>query len=113
MSKRVSKRKQLIKDHHQALKTLAHIGPKKALVIVNNSPHKFLHVIRAVAKSVLDGTIPLKDHHIKKLKRHKKLIRAVAQSKSAHHTRNAVKQKGGSFFKTVLNTLLPLIPMIL
>jgi hypothetical protein len=113
MSKRISQRKQLIKDNHKALKTLAHIGPKKALVIVNNSPNKFLHVIRAVAKSVLDGTIPLKDHHVKKLKRHKLIIRTVAQSKSASHTRKTLSQKGGSFFKSVLSTLLPLIPMIL
>ena len=105
-------RKNLIKNHHKALKTLAHIGPKKALVIVNNSPNKFLHVIRTLAKCTLDGTIPLEKHHVKKLQRHKQIIRDVANSRSAQQTKQVVKQKGGSFFKTVLSTLLPLIPMI-
>ena len=105
-------RKKLIKDHHKALETLAHIGPKKAQIIINNSPEKFLHVIRTVAKFVLDGTIPLEEHHTKKLKRHKQVIRDVAKSRG-NHTKSVVKQRGGSFFKTVLNTLLPLIPMIL
>ena len=113
MSKHISLRKALVKEHHKALKTLAHIGPKKAIVIVNNSPNKFLHVIRSVAKLALDGSIPLKKQHIKRLQRHKQLIRDVAKSRSARQTKEVVKQKGGSFFKTVLSTLLPLIPMIL
>jgi MinD superfamily P-loop ATPase len=113
MSKHISVRKTLVKDHHKALKTLAHMGPKKALVIVNNSPNKFLHVIRTLAKFTLDGTIPLEKHHVKKLQRHKQIIRNVAKSRSARQTKEVLKQKGGSFFKTVLSTLLPLIPMIL
>ena len=112
MSKRVSLKKKLVVDNEKALQTLAHIGPKKALVIINNSPDKFLRVIRTLAKFVLDGTIPLEKHHVKKLQRHKKVIRDVAKSRGLQ-TRVAVKQKGGSFFKTVLSTLLPLIPMIL
>ena len=106
-------RKKLVKDNHKALETLAHIGPKKALVVINNSPNKFLHVIRTLAKFALDGTIPLEKHHVKKLQRHKKLIRDVAKSRSGYQTKKVVKQKGGSFFQTVLTTLLPLIPMLL
>ena len=112
MSQRLSLKKKLIKDNQKALETLAHIGPKKALVIINNSPDKFLHVIRNLAKFVLDGTIPLEKHHVKKLQRHKKVIRDVAKSRGLQ-TKAAVRQKGGSFFKTVLSTLLPLIPMLL
>lgn len=112
MSKRLSVSKKLVKDNHDALKTLAHIGPKKAQVIINNSPNTFLKVIRTLAKFVLNGTIPLEKHHVKKLRRHKQVIRDVAKSKGLH-TRKVVKQKGGSFFKTILSTLLPLIPMIL
>ena len=112
MSKRVSVSKKLVKDHHDALKTLAHIGPKKARVIINNSPDKFLYVIRTLAKLVLDGTIPMEKHHTTKLKRHKKLIRDIAKSRGGK-TKKIVNQKGGSFFKTVLTTLLPLIPLIL
>ena len=106
-------RKKLVKDNHKALETLAHIGPKKALVIINNSPNKFLHVIRTLAKFVLDGTIPLEKHHVKKLQRHKRIIRDVSKSRGSRDIKKAVMQKGGSFFKTVLNTLLPLIPLLL
>lgn len=113
MSKRLSVKKQLVRDNHKALQTLAHIGPKKAVVLINNSPNKFLHVIRTLAKLALDGTIPLERNHVKKLKRHKQLIREIAKSRTARQTKNAVKQNGGSFFKTVLSTLLPLIPMFL
>ena len=109
MSKYLSMRKKLLKDNHKALETLAHIGPKKAGVIINNSPNKFLYVIRILAKFVLDGTIPLKKHHVRKLQRHKTLIRDVAKSSSGNKTKKIVMQKGGSFFKTVLNTLLPLV----
>ena len=113
MSKRISNRKKLIKENLTALKTLAHIGPKRALVIVNNSPTKFLHVFKILSQSILDGTIPLKEGHIKKLKKHKLIIRNIAKSRSGRHIKKAVSQKGGSFFKSVLNTLLPIIPMLL
>lgn len=106
-------KKKLVKDNQRALQTLAHIGPKKAVVLINNSPDKFLNVIRTLAKLALDGTIPLERNHINKLKRHKQIIREVAKSRTAKQTKNAVKQRGGSFFKTVLTTLLPLIPMFL
>ena len=106
-------RKKLVKDNHKALETLLHIGPKKASVIINNSPNKFLQVIRILAKFALDGTIPLEKHHIKKLQRHKNLIRDVAKHQSGKKIKKIVMQKGGSFFKSVLTTLLPLIPMIL
>ena len=112
MSKRVLVRKELLKKHHRALKTLAHIGPKKAQIVIENSPAKFLHVIRILSKSVLDGTIPLETQHVKKLKRHKILIRGIANSNNKD-IKKLLNQKGGSFFSSVLGTILPLIPMLL
>ena len=90
-------RKKFVKDNHKALETLAHIGPKKALVIINNSPNKFL--LRTLATFVLDGTIPLEKHHVKKLQRHKRIIRDVSKSRGRQDIKKAVKQKGGSFKK--------------
>lgn len=112
MSKRISVSKQLVKDHHRALKTLAHIGPKKASIIIKNSPDKIIHVLRVLSKLTLDGSVPLKKHHLVKLKKHKNLIRKIAKSKGKE-TKKILNQNGGSFFKTVLTTLLPLIPMLL
>ena len=112
MSKRISINKQLVVDHHRALKTLTHIGPKKALVIIESSPNKLLHVLRTLSKLTLEGHVPLKSIHIEKLKKHKILIRKIAKSKG-QKTRKILKQTGGAFFKTVLSTLLPLIPMLL
>ena len=65
-----------------------------------------------LAKFILDGTIKLETHHVSKLKRHKKLIRAIARSKGAN-TKKILNQNGGSFYKTILSTVLPLIPLIL
>ena len=111
-SKSISLKKTLLKEHHKALETLVHLGPKKAQTIINNSPNKFLHVIRTIAKFILDGTIPLEKHHVKKLRKHRQVIRGVAKSRGLK-TRKAVIQKGGSFFQTVLSTILPMIPMLL
>ena len=112
MSKRVSLNKKLVKEHHRALKTLAHIGPKKAQVIIENFPGKLLHAIQVLSRLTLDGTIPLKKHHVNKLRKHKLLIRSIAKSKGKK-TKKILNQSGGSFFKSVLSTLLPLIPMLL
>ena len=112
MSKRISINKKLVVDHHRALTTLAHIGPKRALIIIDNSPEKLLHVLRILSKLLLDGSISLKKHHVEKLKKHKSLIRQISKSKG-QKMKKILHQNGGSFFKTVLTTLLPLIPMLL
>ena len=111
MSKRIHIRIKSLKKNHGALKTLVHIGPKKAKVIIDNSPNSFINLFRVLAKLILDGTIQLKKHHVTKLKRHKKLIRSVAVSKGAN-TKKLLHQNGGSFFKNVLKTVLPLIPLL-
>ena len=112
MPKRVHIRIKALKNNHDALRTLVQIGPKKAKVIIDNSPSTFINLFRILAKSILDGTIKLDKHHVSKLKKHKKLIRSVANSKGGN-TKKLLNQKGGSFFKSVLKTVLPLIPMLM
>ena len=105
-------RKKLIKDHHQALKTLAHIQPKNAQTVLANAPASFFNVIRTLAHLMLDGSIPLEKKHKQKLMKHKHLIRKLAGSKGLK-TQKIISQSGGSIFSTILKIVLPLIPSLL
>lgn len=99
-----------IKSHHGALKLLSKTKRKNLIVILKNTPE--LHkAIKVLFRYILNGTIQLEKKHVKKLKPHRKFIKALADG--THKAINTKIQKGGSIFQTILKTVLPLIPAIL
>ena len=100
----------IIKSHHGAFKMLAKTKKKNIPVILKNTPamHK---AVKVLSRYILNGTLPLKNKHVMKLKPHRKFIKSLADG--THRTINTQIQKGGSIFQTILKTVLPLIPVLL
>ena len=103
----------LLKDNLEVLQRIVDMDPKKAINIIDKSSGELHHVIRMLSRSILDGTIPLQKHQVDILKNHKILIRDIAKSNNNKTLKKLLFQKGGSFFNSVLSTVLPLIPMLL
>ena len=100
----------IIKSHHGALKMLSKARGKKFNIILNNTPN-IMKAVKTLFRYILNGSLNTKPHHIKKLKPHRKLIRKIAHG-GVKEGKVAV-QKGGSIIKTILSTIVPLIPALL
>ena len=100
----------ILKSHHGALRMLSKAKGRKFHVIVNNTPD-MLKAIKVLCRYVLNGTLKLNDTHLKKLKPHRSFVRKIANSN--HKTIKRHIQKGGNILQSVLNTVLPLLPMLL
>ena len=100
----------IIKSHHGALKMLSKARGRKFNIILNNTPD-IVKAIKVLFRYILDGTLKMKPHHKQKLKLHKKIIRKIAHGGVKEN--KTVVQKGGSLIKTILSTVVPLIPALL
>ena len=98
----------IIKSHHRALKMVSNSTRRNFDAALRNTP-SLATAIKVLFSYILDGTLKMKPHHVKKLKPHRDYIRKIA-----HEPRGkAVVQKGGSLLGTILSTIVPLIPAIL
>ena len=107
MSKRVHV---IVKSHHGALKILSKAKGANYGIIIKNTPH-MAKALKVLCRYILNGTIKLQDKHVKRLKPHRKFIRRIAAS--SHQTIKTKVQKGGSILRTILATVLPLLPALL
>ena len=107
MPKRVS-----LKPHYNALKMLSKAKKAHYRIIIQNTP-TLPKIIRHLSKYILNGTIKLQKKHVAKLKPHRNFIRKIASAGSQGAIKGFVLQKGGSILKSILNTVLPLIPSLL
>ncbi|MCP4458876.1 MAG: hypothetical protein GY816_12770 [Cytophagales bacterium] len=81
---------------------------EKFNTILNDNP-SLAKAIKVLFRYILDGTLKMKPHHVKKLKPHKHYIRKIANKPQG----KLIVQKGGSILATILSTIVPLIPAIL
>ncbi|MCP4459833.1 MAG: hypothetical protein GY816_17695 [Cytophagales bacterium] len=100
----------IIKSHHGVLRMLSKARGKKFNIILNNTPD-IVKAIKVLFRYILDGSLKMKPHHKQKLKPHRKLIRKIAHGEVKES--KSVVQKGGSLIKTILSTIVPLIPALL
>ena len=100
----------ILKSHHGALKMLSKAKGRRFSIILNNTPD-ITKALRVLFRYVLNGTLKLQDNHLKKLKRHRNFVRKVAEGSDATIKRHV--QRGGNILKSILNTVLPLLPMLL
>ena len=73
------------KKHELVLKALKNSKKKTTRIIIDNAPPSLFNLIKSICKYVLTGKLQLRERHVKKLNRHKKLIRnlSVADHKTA------------------------------
>lgn len=100
----------IIKSHHGALKMLSKAKGRNVDVILNNTPD-MTKALKVLFRYILNGSLKLKNKHIKKLKSHRNFIRKIANGR--HKAIKTTIQKGGSILQTILNTVLPLLPALL
>lgn len=107
----MSKRFHLVlHSHHDALHLLGKSKKKNFDIILNNTPN-ILKAIRILFQYILKDRFKMKSKHRKILKKHRTMIRKIAQG-SDNSTKLAI-QHGGSIFKTILNTVLPLLTALI
>ena len=99
----------ILKTHHSALKTLSKAHGRNFQIIVNNTP-SMIKAIKTLCQQILKGSLNMKKEHIKKLKPHRAIIRKVAHD--PHKLVKATIQRGGSILKTILNIILPILPVL-
>lgn len=99
------------KKHELVLKALKNSKKKKSKLIIDNAPPSLFNLIKSICKYVLTGRLRLGKHQVKKLNRHKKLIRNLAGSN--HKTvKRHISQKGGGL-KSIISTVLPILASII
>ena len=101
MSKRIP-----VNSHSSALKLLAKKNDSQLRIILENTP-TLRRAIRNIFKKILSGKIKLKEAQLTKLKRHRAFIRKHAVKLIK------VTQKGGSILRSILKTIVPLLPALL
>ena len=97
----------ILKRHHSVMKLLSRKNNAQIQIILENTP-SLRKALKLLLKSILDGRLSVGEREIKKLKRHRSFIR-----KHARAPIKAVNQKGGSIIRSILQTILPILPALL
>ena len=95
-----------LKRHHSVMKLLSRKSNAQIQIMLENTP-SLRKALKLLFKSILDGRLSVGEREIKKLKRHRSFIRKHAR------TPIKVNQKGGSIIRSILQTILPILPALL
>lgn len=88
----------------------------KSINLANAEKHAKL--IKLLSKAILDGTIQLQSKHVRVLKPHGNFVRKIAHGKIKdvkviiQKEARTIKKTGGSVLKTVLETVLSILPSL-
>lgn len=92
------------------LKTLALAPPKLRRMILETGNLQLIKAIVECIENVLKGNIPIEETSLKKLKKHKKTLRAVSNTPNKlSQKKKVIIQKGGAFLPALL---LPVITVL-
>lgn len=95
-----------LKSHHAALKLLSRKNNLQIRVALDNTP-SLRKALKLLFRAILKGGIAMSKTELKKLKRHRTFIRKHA------HLPIKADQKGGSIIRSILQTILPLLPALI
>ena len=94
----------IIKSHHRALQLVATARRDNFDAALKHNP-SLAKAINVLFRYILNGTLKIKAHHIKKLIPYKSYIRKIAHRRRGQY----VIQKGGSILHTILTIAVPWI----
>ena len=100
----------IIKSHHNALRLLSKTKGRKFNIMFNNTPN-MSKAVKVLCRYILNGTIPIKKKHLDKLKPHRNFIRKIASANESSIKGHI--QKGGNILQSILQTVVPLVSMLL
>ena len=95
--------------------TIAKSPSKRRLEILNNGPPSLFKNIKTLCRCLVDGRIPLKNSHRRRLIPHKQLIREIS-ALPLNGIKDNVVMRGdgiGSFLKTILPIVAPILTALI
>lgn len=96
-----------VKQHYPLLSVLATTTPQQRIAILKTASSRQINSICEICKNVLAGNVPV---NIKKLKKYKRNIRALAaKSTSLNHRRKILINQKGGFLPLILPGVISLI----
>jgi len=102
-----------IKSNYHTLQVLKTAQPKLRKAIISNSNRELVHCISECILNILNGNLKLTDCSKRKLRKHKTVLRKVADKKvSASVKKRLINQRGG-FLLPLLSAVLPTLANLL
>nr|DAC81315.1 TPA_asm: gasderminX [Larimichthys croaker adintovirus] len=99
-----------IRRNAPLLKALYHATPRKRKDILAHSSPDFLQALCEIALNLLKGNIPLSSPQYKKLKSRRKIIRLLADKKTAlNQKRRTLMKQSGGFILPLLSAAVPIL----
>ena len=95
-----------LKDNAHALHILSKSSSKRRKAILKHAHKELITCLCECALNVLKGRVPLSPTQKKKLTRHKKHLRALADKKSSHAKRKRLLVQKGGFLGSLLAAIL-------
>ena len=103
-----------IKSNYHALKVLWSAQPKLRKAIILNGNRELINSISECVLNVLNGNLKVSDCDKRKLKKHKSVLRKVADKRVPHSTKKRlINQSGGRFLHPLLSAVLPTVANLL
>ena len=103
-----------VKDNIDFLRVLAKSNPKLRRAILQCCHNDLIKAICEVTLNVLKGVVPVNEKQKRKLRRHKTVLRALADKKiSIKRKREYLNQTGGNFLPFLLPPVLSVLASFL
>jgi hypothetical protein len=84
-----------LKKHALLLKVLAEAQPHMCKAIIREGDRELITCLCECAKNILNGNVPLKKSHLKRLQRYRKDVRTIVKKRTSKHKKKKILQKGG------------------
>jgi hypothetical protein len=96
-----------LKQHYKELRALCKCKGKKQKSILQDASGDLIRTVSQVAKNTIKGNISLSPTQMKRLRRHKKTLRALSHKRSSLKSkRKLLMQKGGALLPLILGPIL-------
>ena len=99
---------QRLKEIHRELIKLKRLGPKGRKKFFKSCSKDCIIKVCECIKNLLNGNLKIKTPHLKKLRRHRQTLRALAVKKTSLVKRKRLLQKGG-FVSALIPAIAPAI----
>jgi hypothetical protein len=94
------------------LKRISRLGEKAKKKIIKDCDRKLIECFCECSKNILKGNVPLKGGQLKRLRREKNNLRALALKKTSLKRKRKILQKGG-FIGAILPPVLTVLSSLL
>ena len=98
----------LLKKHRYILHKLSTSSDKDRKTILTNSPSELFKALNLVFRLLANDRLELNEHQIKKIKKHKPMIKTTSKLRSNNIKGKLTRQRGGAL-PAILATVLPIL----